>query len=396
MNKNKRIRSIEDLREVVTPESRVLTLFSGGLDSAYLLYLLSQQKCTNVTALSVDLGDDLDYEEIKNLAAKLGANSIIIDRKKEFVQNFIVPAIASKSIYFGVHPISSSLSRPLIAKEAVDLAGQLNCDVILHTANQSQNSLRRLNGAIEQLDFNGYYGTPYEFSALTRKEKAQNLYKFGIESFNKRNYSGDSNLWCREFESGMLDDPEDFRTPETLYRWSSSQSTKESSQISITFEGGIPTYVNGTKMPLLQMIEFLNSNVGAYGLGRFTGLEHLAGGEKVLEVREMPAAHILLDAYRHLETACIGAETIREKLSVEQIWVREAIEGRWFETLKEAAEMFILNVSKKVSGTITYRLDWRTLEVKSYRANKPIYIRDRDNWEKEEANRQLIKIPSLA
>lgn len=82
MNKNKRIRSIEDLREVITPESRVLTLFSGGLDSSYLLYLLSQQKCTNITALSVDLGDDLDYEEIKHLATKLGAESIIVDRKK--------------------------------------------------------------------------------------------------------------------------------------------------------------------------------------------------------------------------------------------------------------------------------------------------------------------------
>jgi argininosuccinate synthase len=382
----KKIRSVEDLQAVIHPQSRVLTLFSGGLDSAYLLYLLTKLNCTQITALTVDLGDDVDYAGIEKLAQFFGVNSVILDCKQEFAEHHVAPAIAAKSLYLGVHPISSSLSRPLIAKQAVNLARELNCDVILHTANQSQNSLRRLNGAIEQLEFDGYYGTPYEFSAVTREEKARDLQSFGVDVFKTRNYSGDSNLWCREFESGLLDDPENFSTPESLYRWSASVPTAPATELAIQFEKGLPVAVDGVRMDLLALIEHLNKVYGAYGLGRYAGLEHLKGGEKVLEVREMPAAEILLHTYRQLETACIDAETIREKLGIEQVWVREAIEGRWYETLKEASESFILSVAGHVSGTVVYHLEWRTCEIISIRADAPLYLRDRDDWEKKVAS----------
>jgi argininosuccinate synthase len=383
---SRKIRSIEDLRAVITPESRVLTLFSGGLDSAYLLHLLSKQNCKGVTALTIDLGDKVDHAGIRSLAHQLGAQSLIVDKRREFAEQFVMPAIAAHSSYLGVHPISSSLSRPLMAQEAIRIARELKCDVILHTANQSQNTLRRLNGALEQLEFEGYYGTPYEFSAITREEKTRVLYKHGIDVFKARNYSGDSNLWCREFESGMLEDPERFSTPEELYLWSASVPKERATQLSITFSKGVPVEVDNQAMPALELIEHLNIKAGAYGLGRFSGLEHLSGGEKVLEVREMPAAHVLLAAYRQLETACISAEAIREKMSQEQLWVREALEGRWFGTLREAVQQFIATLAKHVTGTVTYRLDWRTLEVNSIRAARPLYIRDRDAWEKWKAN----------
>jgi argininosuccinate synthase len=382
----KQISSIEDLQDVIKPNSRVLTLFSGGLDSTYLLHLLSKQLCKEVTALTVDLGDGVDHVEIQNLAEQFGARSMILDKRQEFAEQFVAPAIAAHASYLGVHPISSSLSRPFIVNQAVQLAKELNCDVILHTANQSQNSLRRLNGALKQLGFKGYYGTPYEFSALTREEKASELRDCGIDAFKTRNYSGDSNLWCREFESGLLDDPENFHTPEAMYRWSASKPTAKATQISISFKKGIPSSVNDQEMDVLELIEYLNREAGIYGIGRFSGLEHLVGGEKVLEVREMPAAHILLHAYRQLETACVEAEPIREKMSLEQIWIREAIEGRWYGTLREATQQFISSIAQNVTGTVTYHLDWRTLEVNSIRADEPLYIRDRDGWEKQKAN----------
>lgn len=390
MNVTKNIRSVEDLNKILSPQTRVLTLFSGGLDSAYLLYLLSQKNCAEVVALTFDLGDDINYPFLEQLARKFGVRLIVLDRKNEFAESFVAPAIAAPSLYLGLHPISSSLSRPLMAKEAVHLANQLNCDVLLHTANQSQNSLRRLNGAIYDLGYKGYYGTPYENTVLTRNEKTEILRQNGVDFFTKRNYSGDSNVWCREFESGLLDDPEKFSTPEMLYRWSASTQSQEPVKLSLTYERGIPVAVNGTRMPLLEIIEFLNSHAGAYGLGRYSGLEHLVGGQKVLEVREMPAAAILLHAYRQLETACVSAETSREKINVEQMWIREAVEGRWFGLLREASQNFIARVSEHVNGIIDYKLNWRTLEVTSIRADKPLYLRDRDAWEKEAVTQQLL------
>ncbi len=283
-----------------------------------------------------------------------------------------------------------------MAHEAIRVARELRCDVILHTANQSQNTLRRLNGALEQLGFEGYYGTPYEFSALTREEKARGLHKRGVDVFKTRNYSGDSNLWCREFESGMLDDPEQFSTPEALYLWSASTPKASATRMSITFSKGVPVEVDGKAMPILELIAHLNVKAGAYGLGRFSGLEHLSGGEKVLEVREMPAAHVLLGAYRQLETACVDAEAIREKISQEQLWVREALEGRWFGALRTASGAFIDECARRVNGTVRWRAVHGVLGTTSIRADDPLYIRDREAWEGEQIHQDLNRCRALA
>jgi argininosuccinate synthase len=129
----------------------------------------------------------------------------------------------------------------------------------------------------------------------------------------------------------------------------------------------------------------LNIHAGAFGVGRYCGLEHLDAGEKVLEVREAPAATVLMDAYRHLETATLDYELLREKMGQEQLWVREAIEGRWFGPTREAAEQFIGNAARHVHGTVAYRLRPGAADVCSIVADKPLYLTDRDAWEKRVA-----------
>jgi argininosuccinate synthase len=135
-------------------------------------------------------------------------------------------------------------------------------------------------------------------------------------------------------------------------------------------------------MDLVPLIAHLNQTVGAYQIGRYSGLEHLAGGEKVLEVREAPAATILMDAYRHIETAALDAELLREKVSMELLWTREAVEGRWFAPLRESADAFIRKSAEKVTGTVRYTLRQGAMDIASIRARKPLYLTDRDAWEK--------------
>jgi argininosuccinate synthase len=202
-----KIRSLDDLEIVSNKVDHVLTLFSGGLDSTYVLDVL-QQWNIKVTALAIDLGEDIDFDKLELITQHYGANLIVADCKKEFAERNLTHAIQAQALYLGDYPVSSSLSRPIIAQQAVKIAQELNCGAIIHTANQSQNSLRRLNGAIENSEYKGFYGSPYEYSAITRETKAKQLLNSGLALFQNRNVSGDANLWCREFESGVLDDPE--------------------------------------------------------------------------------------------------------------------------------------------------------------------------------------------
>lgn len=379
---SKRIRSFADLRLVAHHSRHVLTLFSGGVDSSYVLKELARSDC-RVTALTVDVGDGANREDLRQIAQQFGVQLLVVDAREEFVATGVLPAIRAQAKYLGIYPISSSLTRPLMALAAVRAAKQLGCDAIVHTANQSQNSLRRLNGAIAQLGFAGWYGTPYEFSALSREEKIEELSQAGLTRFQARGISGDANLWVREFESGSLDNPEAFWVPDSLYTWTAPVSPLPSSDVQVRFESGTPIALNGQTMPASELIEKLNYQAGAFAVGRFSGLEHLDAGEKVLEVREAPAATLLMDAYRHLETACIDYETLREKYSQEQLWVREAIEGRWFGRLKDSAEQFIHANAQQITGTVNYRLRPGAADVCSIKADNALYLTDRDSWEKQ-------------
>lgn len=198
----------------------------------------------------------------------------------------------------------------------------------------------------------------------------------------KRIVSVDANLWCREFESGVLDDPEDHVVPEHLYEWSIRANQVTPTSVEVGFEAGVPTSLDGRPLELRSLIERLNQQVGAYGIGRYSGLEHLPGGQKVLELREMPAAWLLLHSYRHLETATLDAETIREKMHLEQVWVREALEGRWYGHLREATQSFIDVCATKVTGTVRWRLSPGHTDTQSIVARHPLYLRDREEWEK--------------
>jgi argininosuccinate synthase len=392
----------------------VVTLFSGGLDSSYLLHRLVRTGVRDVHAVSIDLGEDESTDDKRRIADRLGVRLHVVDGRRAFAEDFVRPAIAAQAVYLDAHPVSSSLSRPLIAQLAVGLARELGAQAVLHTACRSQNTLRRLNGAIRLLGFEGLYGSPYDLDPVDRDQKIRELKDAGLDQLSERVVSGDSNLWCREFESGILDDPENHAVPEHMYRWSAVRGTGAAAHrahaehaahaeqtglsghvvgpgdddpaaecVEIGFTAGVPARVDGAALPLTELIALLNERAGGYGIGRYTGLEHLGGGQKVLEVREMPAAALLLRSYRMVESAVLDAETVREKMHLEQLWVREALEGRWFGELRLAVQSFMDACAAPVTGSVRWALRPGGAESRAVRAESPRYLRDRETWERD-------------
>lgn len=384
MNQRK-VRCFSDIEELCHRNDTIVTLCGGGLDSAYLLAQLSKLD-VHLVALSVDVGDDFDIECFSTIADKFDVDITRLDYRKEFVEEFVYPSILAGGRYLGQHPISASLSRPLIARVGVEFARSVGAKCLLHTANQSQNSLRRLNGAISDLGFEGYFGSPYEFDALPRDFKRLELQEaFGISGFANRLISTDTNLWCREFESGPLDDPEGFEIDQNLYQWSVASETA-SRVIQLHFDRGHVVSVDAEPVTdLVELISGLNAKVGRYGIGRFSSLEHLESGEKVLEVREAPAAALILEAFAQLASATVEVETLRWMRTLGEALIIEAVEGRWFRTLRKALQSFLEVSADRVSGDVRFALRNGGFELAGLKAVSPLYIRDREQWEYRKA-----------
>ena len=382
---HRKVRSFSDIEELCDRNDTIVTLCGGGLDSAYLLAQLAKLD-VHVVALSVDLGDDFDIEHFSCIADKFDVDITRLDYRKEFVEEFVCPSILAGGRYLGQHPISASLSRPLIARVGVEFGRSVGAKCLLHTANQSQNSLRRLNGAISDLGFEGYFGSPYELDALSRDFKRSELQEtFGIFGFANRLTSTDTNLWCREFESGTLDDPEGFEIDQNQYQWSVASETA-SRVIELSFDRG--HIVSADAEPatdLVELISGLNAKVGRYGIGRFCSLEHLESGEKVLEVREAPAAALILEAFAQLASATVEAETLRWMRTLGEALIIEAVEGRWFRGLRKALQSFLEVSAHRVSGNVRFTLRSGGFELAGLKAVSPLYIRDREQWEYRKA-----------
>lgn len=379
------IRRIEDVHRVLDPTRPIVVLFSGGLDGTYLLKLLCDSGFTRVVALVVDVGGNPDPERLGRLTQRFGARLELVDARAEFARDFVAPAIRAQSRYLGMYPISSSLSRPLLARVGVAVAGRVGADAILHSAHASQNTLRRINESLRLLGFTGVFGTPFEANPVPRMTKIAELATTGLD-FADRAISVDVNLWCREFESGTIDDPERFEVPENLYEWTRSKPGGRRDLVAVDFDRGTPVGLDGKELDLVGIVDTLNRVAGAHRIGRFAGLEHIVTGAKVLEAREMPAAQVLLTGYAHLLAATVDAETMREKAHLDQVWVKEAVEGRWYGRLRFAAQRFIDSVSEDVTGTVEFLLDDGALTLRSVRADSPLYLRDRAAWERTVGN----------
>lgn len=372
------IRSFKDLNHLKGVKE-IACLDSGGLDSAYMLTrLLYTYPQITIHVLTVNIGQE-DALPVK--VADWVEKRIIrhtVDAKKEFVSDFVLPLLHAHGVYGKQHPLSASLSRPLIAKHLVELAERFTLGTILHAATPSQNSMRRFNGAIKDLNYQGLWGSPYLIDNYSREDKAKYVIDHGGTVPTSRTFSIDSNLFCREFESGTLRNPENILPPENLYYWTRDITKEREEQITITFKQGIPVQIDGKKFEPFEIVERLNTLIGSYGLGRYQGLEEGPSGLKVLEVREAPAAFILLESLNELINAIHSHSVIIAKSQLEQLWTREASEGRWFGVLKSAIDSFNQVVMKEISGQVTFNLRPYCATCIGVIADKPLYSLDRD------------------
>ncbi|UFJ42471.1 argininosuccinate synthase [Brevibacillus humidisoli] len=335
----------------------VVQLYSGGLDSMYTALGMAQRGY-DVHALYVDVGQERP-ENLEEACAALGVQLIIVDGKTTLCDEYLSKGIQSNALYNDVFPISSSYTRPLIAAQAVAYAESIGAELIVHSATPYQNSTSRFNLSILALAKEMHVYCPAVGQYVSREEKIAQLRRAGIPlDAEKRLYSIDENLWARVIENGTLEQPWIDLPAKGVFTWTTDPEHcgEEPITVTLSFEKGLPVQLDGSSMSLAEMIASLNTSLGRYGVGRYSGLEDGAFGLKNPEVREAPAAEMIHKSHLLLEEMILSSEELRIKKMLDREWTRLVVAGGWYSPLKRALDAAIAALNQDITGQIRWRV----------------------------------------
>ncbi|MCK5699099.1 MAG: argininosuccinate synthase [Candidatus Aenigmarchaeota archaeon] len=337
-----------------------LLLYSGGLDTSCILCWLQKKYKCNVTTLTVNVGQRWDdLKEIEKKAYTLGAKKhYTIDAEEELINDYCSKAIKANATIDNGHPISSSLTRPLIAKIAVQIMKKDKITIFAHGASGKSNDSLRFDNSILTLLPKAKIIAPVRTWSFDRNDelayaKQNNI---AVKATKKNPYSVDDNIWAIEIESGILDDIAE-KTPDNIYKLSNPNKTTQTAEyIEIEFKKGIPIALNKKKQTLKEIVEQLNKIGSKYCIGLYDCLEERGVGCKVRELHEAPAASILIMAHKELEQLVLTKNILRVKKQIDSEWLDAALNGFWFSRQFDTLNAYIDEANQYVSGTIKIRL----------------------------------------
>jgi len=339
---------------------RVILAYSGGLDTSVAIKWIQEKYDAEVITLTLDLGQPIDLEAVRKKALDIGAkDAVVVDAKDVFVDHYIKRVIKANALYEDKYPLSTSISRPLIARELVKIAKTYGADVIAHGCTGKGNDQVRIEVSVRALDPDLEIIAPIREWGFSREEEIDYAFAHNIPVpvTKKSPYSIDENLWGRSIESGILEDLK-VEPPEEPFVWTKSpiDAPQGPEYVEIGFERGVPWTLNGKQLSLREIIEALNSLGGMHGIGRVDLIEDRLVGIKSREVYEVPAATIIIYAHKELEHLVMERNLIMLKSHLESEYSKLLYDGLWFSHTREALEAFFDTTQEVVSGTITLKL----------------------------------------
>ncbi len=342
------------------PRDTVVLAYSGGLDTSVMVPWIKEKHGLDVIAFTVDLGQGEDIERIRQKALKTGAvDAVAIDARNLFVDLFVWPALMAGAMYEGKYPLATALGRPLIAKLMCDVAKEKGSSAVAHGCTGKGNDQVRFDVTFQTLAPHLKIIAPVREWKMTRDEEIKFAQKHGIpvEATKESPYSIDQNLWGRSCEAGVLEDPWD-EPPADAFAWTTdpAKAPNEAEYIEINFDQGRPVALNGEKLDGVPLIERLNQLGGKHGVGRIDHVENRLVGIKSRELYEAPAATILHDAHRELETLCLSKQAARFKTFVAQEYADLIYNGLWFNPFHQDLAAFIASNQRFVSGQARVKL----------------------------------------
>lgn len=339
---------------------KVVLAYSGGLDTSVAIQWL-KDKGYEVIAYMADVGQEKTTDAAIQRAKKAGAAKVVVkDLKKLFVSDYLWPALKANAVYESRYVLATALSRPLIAAEQVAVAHAEGATAVAHGCTGKGNDQVRFEVTIQALDSQLEIIAPVrEWEFKSRQEEIDYALKHAIpiDVTKKSPYSIDKNIWGVSVEAGVLEDPS-VEPPADSFQWTKDAEKRKLKDriIDIAFEKGVPVAMDGKKVDALKLIEMLNSLGASYGIGRMDMIENRLVGIKSRETYEAPAATILLQAHRDLESLVLDRELLHYKEILSQKYAELVYYGLWFTPLRKALDAFVNSTQDRVTGNVRMRL----------------------------------------
>lgn len=345
-------------------KDKVVLAYSGGLDTTAIIPWLKETYDYDVICACIDVGQESELEGLDERAKYSGASKLyILDVVDELCDEYIMPTVQADAVYENKYLLGTSFARPLIAKKLVEVARKEGAVAICHGATGKGNDQLRFELSIKALapDIKviAVWRQP-EWKLDSRDAEIAYCQAHGINlPFDAaHSYSRDRNIWHISHEGLELENPANKPNYDDLLVLgvTPEKAPDEDEYLTLDFEKGIPTAINGTKMKVSDIIRELNRLGGKHGIGIIDIVENRVVGMKSRGVYETPGGTILMEAHKQLEELTLDRETLAYKKLVATKFADLVYEGKWFCPLRESLQAFVEKTQETVTGQVKMRL----------------------------------------
>ena len=345
-------------------KEKVILAYSGGLDTTAIIPWLKENYDYEVICCCVDCGQDEELDGLEERAKLSGASKLYIENiTDEFAEDYIVPCVQAGAVYENKYLLGTSMARPGIAKKLVEIARKEGATAICHGATGKGNDQIRFELGIKALAPDLKIIAAWRdshWNMQSREEEIEYCKAHGIHlPFSAdQSYSRDRNLWHISHEGLELEDPANEPNYEHLLVLgvTPEKAPDEAEYVTMTFEKGIPTSVNGEQMKVADIIRTLNELGGKHGIGIVDIVENRVVGMKSRGVYETPGGTILMEAHAQLEELVLDRATMEAKKDMGNKMAQIVYEGKWFTPLREAVQAFVESTQEYVTGEVKFKL----------------------------------------
>lgn len=346
-------------------KEKVVLAYSGGLDTTAIIPWLKEHFGYEVICCCIDCGQGSELDGLDERAKLSGASKLYIeDLVDDFCDNYIMPCVKANAVYENKYLLGTSMARPAIAKRLVDIARKEGASAICHGATGKGNDQIRFELGIKALAPDIKIIAPWRMTDVwtmqSREDEIEYCKQHGIDlPFSAdSSYSRDRNLWHISHEGLELEDPSQEPNYEHLLVLgvTPEKAPDEGEYVTMTFEKGVPTSVNGEKMKVSDIIRKLNELGGKHGIGIVDIVENRVVGMKSRGVYETPGGTILMEAHQQLEELVLDRATMETKKTMADKLAQIVYEGKWFTPLREAVQAFVESTQEYVTGEVKFKL----------------------------------------